>query len=123
MVLKMMWRKQYDYCSSTVAKLVVMLVMLNMTKHFLKMYVFLFAFIYFILSYVLIRIFFIFRIVSCMIFSDIFGYSDFRVFPWPHHKPVYAVCGSPASPVQPARDGKALAWVALVMLFSNSMTS
>ena len=81
MVLKMMWRKQYDYCSSTVAKLVVMLVMLNMTKHFLKMYVFLFAFIYFILSYVLIRIFFIFRIVSCMIFSDIFGYSDFRVFP------------------------------------------
>ena len=41
----------------TVAKLVVMLVMLSVTKHFLKMYVFLFAFIYFILFYFLIRIF------------------------------------------------------------------
>ena len=83
------------------AKLVVMLVMLSMTKHFLKMYVFLFAFIYFILFHFLIGIFFIFWIFSCMIFSDIqiLGFS-----PWPHHMPVYVACdNSPASPVQPAR--------------------
>ena len=86
------------------AKLVVMLVMLSMTKHFLKMYVFLFAFIYFILFYFLIGFFFIFRIFSCMIFSDIqiLGFS-----PWPHHMPVYVAGGnSPANPVQPARVGE-----------------
>ena len=56
-----------------VAKLVVMLVMLSMTKHFLKMYVFLFAFIYFILFFN--RDFFY---ILDILVHDIFGY--FRIF-------------------------------------------
>ena len=110
-----------------VAKLVVMLVMLSMTKDFLKMYVFLFAFIYFILFNFLIGIFFIFWIFSCMIFSDIFGYSDFRVFPMAaSHARICCLWQQSCQPCSAGpsrRVGKALAWVALVMLFSNSMTS
>ena len=42
-----------------------------------------------------------------ILMHDIFGYSDFRVFPMAHHMPVYVACGnSPASPVQPARVGE-----------------
>ena len=107
---------------SAVSKLVVMLVMLSMTKHFLKMYVFLFAFIYLILFFN-----WDFFYILDILMHDIFGYSDFRVFPMAaSHARICCLWQQSCQPCSAGpsrRVGKALAWVALVMLFSNSMTS